>query len=173
MKRTADISDCGRYRYTLTREWDQSRARVLFIMLNPSTADATVDDPTIRRCMGFACGWGFGSLEVVNLSPIRSSDPEEVLRHRTQDDARAYHHNRWTIISAAERAGLIIYAWGAHKAIEKHHLAWYLFDTSNTRNGYRRDHLYAKARVLGTTKTGAPRHPLYLRRDAVPIEWAA
>jgi hypothetical protein len=171
MKRTADISHCGRYRYSLTREWDDARARVLFIMLNPSTADATVDDPTIRRCIGFACGWGFGSLEVVNLSPIRSSDPSEILRRRTWEDGWAYHVNRFAIINAAERAALVIYAWGAHKAVTEHHLDWYLFDTSNLRNGYFRHHLYEKARVIGTTKGGAPRHPLYLRRDAVPVEW--
>lgn len=66
MHRSAVISPCKMYRYLLRRAWDESLPTALFVMLNPSTADAEVDDPTIRRCMGFARSWGMGSIEVVN-----------------------------------------------------------------------------------------------------------
>src|SRR5689334_18589152 len=71
----------GRYRYRLWRQWDPAKPAVAFVMLNPSTADATTDDPTIRRCFGFAQGWGFGRLEVVNLFALRATDPRELARH--------------------------------------------------------------------------------------------
>jgi len=74
---TAALSACGRYRYELTRQWgdDGVRGRVCWIMLNPSTADAEVDDPTIRKCIGFSKRWGFERMVVVNLFAHRSSDP--------------------------------------------------------------------------------------------------
>src|SRR5262249_14212908 len=80
VRRAAVISDCGRYRYSLTRRWgDAAEPRALFVMLNPSTADAEQDDPTIRRCIGFAKAWGMGSLEVVNLYALRATDPAALL----------------------------------------------------------------------------------------------
>ncbi len=71
MKRSAIISDCGRYRYVLTREWGTYPPRALCVMLNPSTADAEVDDATIRSCVRLAKENGHGSLEVVNLLGVR------------------------------------------------------------------------------------------------------
>jgi hypothetical protein len=73
------------YRYSLWRRVGESRRRVLFVMLNPSTADAIVDDPTIRRCMGFARTWGFGELEVCNLFAYRSPCPSALLRPADPD----------------------------------------------------------------------------------------
>lgn len=162
MKRTANVSHCGQYRYSLTREWDDTRARVLFIMLNPSTADASVDDPTIRRCIGFACSWGFGSLEVVNLSPIRSADPAALLRRDVPGDRWAYRTNALEIEHAGERAALIIQAWGANKAVGKLGLGWRMFE--------QRQHLYAIVRRLGSTKDLSPKHPLYVPSAAVPVD---
>jgi hypothetical protein len=75
--RGATLSDCGRYRYRLWRRWADGPT-VLFVMLNPSTADADVDDPTIRRCIGFARSWGAGALEVVNLYAWRATQPAEL-----------------------------------------------------------------------------------------------
>src|SRR5262245_19133112 len=74
------ISPCGLYRYWLTRTWDNSLRRVCWVMLNPSTADAEQDDPTIRRCVGFARSWGAGGIIVVNLFAFRASDPKALLR---------------------------------------------------------------------------------------------
>ena len=74
----ADFSECGRYRYKLWRTWDDIRPVVMFIMLNPSTADATADDPTIRRCIGFARAWGYGGVRVGNLFAWRTPYPQRV-----------------------------------------------------------------------------------------------
>jgi hypothetical protein len=76
VNRGAIISACGKFRYWLTREWDEERDRLLFIMLNPSTADAEEDDPTIRKCVGFAQRLGYGRLLVVNLYAYRATDPK-------------------------------------------------------------------------------------------------
>ena len=107
----AVISQDERHRYSLTRRWGYGPAVCCWIMLNPSTADATTDDPTIRRCLRFTQGWGYDALTVVNLYAWRATDPAD-LRN-------------------AQRAGL----------------------------------LRRPINCLGTTKTGAPRHPLYLRAD--------
>ncbi|MCL6576102.1 DUF1643 domain-containing protein [Kyrpidia sp.] len=73
-----DATIVGPYRYSLTREWDASKPRVVFIMLNPSTADDDQDDNSVKRCIGFAKKWGFGSLEVVNLFAYRTPNPEKL-----------------------------------------------------------------------------------------------
>ncbi len=75
----AIISDCKKYRYQLWRIWDSSKPFVLFIMHNPSTADGTDDDPTIRRCINFAKSWGYGGIYVGNLFPYRATDPKELI----------------------------------------------------------------------------------------------
>ena len=74
----ADFDPTGVYRYSLWREWDARAPAVAFVMLNPSTADAGKDDPTIRRCASFARSWGYGSLEVVNLFAYRASEPKRL-----------------------------------------------------------------------------------------------
>lgn len=81
VKRAASISECGTYRWTLQRRWAAGE-RVCWIMLNPSTADAERDDPTVLRCMAFSRSWGYGGLIVVNLYPFRSSKPAERGVHR-------------------------------------------------------------------------------------------
>ena len=75
IRKTADISDCGAYRYRLTREWSD-KPLLPFVMLNPSDANAEIDDPTIRRCMGFARAWGYGGIVVGNLYAFRTPYPE-------------------------------------------------------------------------------------------------
>ena len=72
----AVISDCGRYRYHLWREWDATLPTVIWILLNPSTADASVPDPTLKKCIGFAKRWGFGSVVVRNLFCLRTPKPK-------------------------------------------------------------------------------------------------
>lgn len=72
------LSDDGTYRYHLWREWDAHRPRVTYVMLNPSVADGLHDDPTIRRCVGFAKAWGFGGIDVLNLYALRATDPREI-----------------------------------------------------------------------------------------------
>ena len=81
MQRDALFSPCGTYRYRLTRRWAEGPA-VAFIMLNPSTADGSVDDPTIRRCIGYGQSWGYGALAVGNLYAFRATEPQELRRAR-------------------------------------------------------------------------------------------
>ena len=79
MRCDAVISECGRYRYSLLREWNAGRPRLCIVMLNPSTADANKDDPTIRRCIGFARRDGYGSIVVVNVAAFRATKPKDML----------------------------------------------------------------------------------------------
>lgn len=155
----AVISDCGRYRYRLTRTWDPSRESLVFVMLNPSTADAAVDDPTIRRCIGFARRDGYGGIIVVNLFAWRATDPADLpsnLPMRMGPDNRRY------VYEAATGRDVIL-AWGSHSA------AWpEVTDPLPERlwlAGAR------SIRCLGFTKSGKPRHPLYVRADQsfVPV----
>ena len=145
-----------RYRYTLHREWNGGDCGVVcWVMLNPSTADAVRDDPTIRRCIGFSRRWGFNSLVVVNLFALRATDPNVLLLDANpvgpgNDDA---------IRHAAQEASLIVAAWGAHPAMVR------------GRRDQRVRDLCAALHCLGTTRGGHPRHPLRLRADTqlVPL----
>jgi hypothetical protein len=141
----ATFSADRRYRYRLWRRWDRTRPVVAFVMLNPSTADARHDDPTIRRCVGFARRWGHGGIEVVNLFAYRATNPRAL---RTVRDPVG-PDNRRHIRGALRRAALVIVAWGAGA------------------DGSLLAELVG-ARCLGLTRAGRPRHPLYLRRDVRP-----
>lgn len=143
MLRGATFSADRRYRYRLWRRWDRSKPVVAFVMLNPSTADARRDDPTIRRCVGFARTWGFGGVEVVNLYAFRATEPR---RLRDVVDPVGPDNERH-VMRAIRRARLVVLAWGAHAEATR------LLSLR-------------RARCLGLTKAGQPRHPLYLRRDS-------
>jgi hypothetical protein len=142
------------WRYTLTREWRTGSGRCLWIMLNPSTADEFVLDPTIRRCVGFARAWGFQSIEVANLFALRSTDPRALYAHADPIG----RDNDYYIEQAATRADRIVCAWGAHGA----HLD----------RGRRVAAVLAcvpkPVVCLGLTKDGHPKHPLYLANDTTP-----
>ncbi|HKY50413.1 MAG TPA: DUF1643 domain-containing protein [Candidatus Limnocylindria bacterium] len=154
MSAGARFSRDRRYRYRLWRRWDRSRPSIAFCMLNPSTADERSDDPTIRRCIGFARAWGYGGVEVVNLFALRATDPRELRRARDPVGER----NDAYLRSAAGRSAAMVVAWGVHGALLAR-------DVRALATLSRRARLLA----LGWTKSGAPRHPLYLRRDARPL----
>ena len=103
-----------RYRYRLWRVWDEAKPRVAFLMLNPSTADEEVLDPTVRRCLGYAQAWGFGSFEVGNIFALRSTDPR-ALRAAADPVGRA---NDAKLISIAARSDLVVCGWGAHGGLQ-------------------------------------------------------
>lgn len=107
---TAILSPCGRYRYALARAWGDTTKRCLFVMLNPSTADAEQDDPTIRRCIGFARDWGYGALDVCNLFAWRSTKPRGLLG---VDDPIGPDNDQ-ILVRVARNASLIVAAWGAN-----------------------------------------------------------
>ena len=140
---SAGFSRCGRYRYWLRREWDSTLPQCAFIGLNPSTADAQTDDPTLRRCMGFAKKWEYGSLLLVNLFSLRATDPAILC---TVSDPVGPATNRWLRRAGAE-SQLLVAAWGNGGR---------LFDraTSVAR-------LIHNVQCLGVTAKGMPRHPLY------------
>lgn len=113
--RGAVISGCGQFRYYLTRHWS-SAPGLVFVMLNPSTADADVDDATIRRCAGFAVAEGFGGIEVVNLFAYRATDPKDLKSAGYQVGPG---NDRWielAAISARDGGGALCVAWGANAA---------------------------------------------------------
>ena len=151
MKGQAGFSRCGRYRYWLRRSWDSSRPQCAFVGLNPSTADATSDDPTLRRCIDFAQRWGCGSLLLVNLFSLRATDPRELLG---VDDPIGPRTNLW-LRRAKRESQLIIAAWGNGGA---------LHDRGDTVAN-----LLGDARCLGITATGMPRHPLYCPKTTSPV----
>lgn len=149
---TANISPCGRYRYTLRRVWDAALPEVSFIMLNPSTADAETDDPTIRRVVGFARSWGFGSVSVFNLFALRATDPSELFRTvKAQEETGGPENDRVLASIPADR--VVVAAWGT----------W--AEEFTARERYVRDMFKGRLRCLGLTKDGHPRHPLYVRAD--------
>jgi hypothetical protein len=139
----AFISRCGRYRYALWRRWAPG-AQVLFVMLNPSTADQQKDDPTIRRCIGFAVSWGYGALAVGNLFAFRTPSPS-ILRQAAHPVGRA--NDRWLRRLAAE-SSRVIAAWGNQGSFlgRDAQVCGFLGP------------LYA----LSVTQQGQPRHPLYV-----------
>lgn len=159
IKKTAILSDCRRYRYTLTREWDETRPRVCWVMLNPSTADADVDDPTIRKCMKFSQRLGYGGLIVVNLYAFRATDPDDL---HDADEPVGKDNVEYIERALAQTCGAIA-AWG--EGIPK------------IRGGMKLciDRLfewgYTRWSCFGVNKSGMPKHPLYIRDDAPLIEW--
>ncbi len=157
--RGAVLSDDLRYRYSLWRTWDATKPAVLFVMLNPSTADADVDDPTIRRCIGFARRWGYGGIYVWNLYGYRATDPAEL---DAADDpiGRENEDHLWEILQDGN-VGRIIAAWGAKPGRGR-----YVHREISVRYGPLYDR---EVHALGLTKDGHPRHPLYVRGDVEPV----
>ena len=147
---TATFSEDRVYRYALTRTWDPGKRRACFIMLNPSTADAEQLDPTVRRCLGFAQSWNCGSLLVLNIFALRSTDPKALYQHDDpvgpDNDAVIEHELR-------NHKGPVVCAWGAHGQL-------YARGLEVTR---RLRSWGISPLCLGRTQSGEPKHPLYVR----------
>jgi len=150
----ATISDCGLYRYSLSRRWGPGRLVAAFVMLNPSTADASKDDPTIRRCVGFARSWGYDGIEVVNLFALRSPNPEDLIDSMEAGVDPVGPENDRIIDFVAGRSAKLIAAWGAHPFAKTR--AQKFLDIRG---------VGSIVECLGVTKDGSPRHPLYVRAD--------
>ena len=156
MNRDAILSECGTYRYLLQRSWDVRLQAVCFIMLNPSTADATQDDPTIRRCIGFAQRLGFGQLEVVNLFALRATQPAALKVHVDPIGPE----NDEQIIAAAKVCHMTICAWGSHGSLKARNGVVLKMLRSNN----------IQPHALRLSKHGHPSHPLYLPYELQPIQ---
>jgi len=154
MNKSAVLSACEKYRYRLGRTWDAAGRLVAFIMLNPSTADADLDDPTIRRCIGFARAWGYGGLVVGNLFALRATDPKAL----KTTPAPIGPDNDTHLRAIASECAEVVCAWGRHGTL------------------YGRDRSVLRlltdsgAPLHRLSKPGAeyPMHPLYLPADLRP-----
>lgn len=154
---TATFSPCRTWRYALTRTWNPDLAATVWIMLNPSTADAFQLDPTIRRCVAFAKQWNTGGVVVLNLFGLRSTQPAAL---RAVDDPVGPDND--DMIAREAVGGRVVCAWGVHGRL------------------YSRDRRVAallhnngvQPWCLGTTKDGQPKHPLYVPGDTQPVEYS-
>ncbi|KAF3884083.1 DUF1643 domain-containing protein [Tolypothrix bouteillei VB521301_2] len=153
MKKSATIE--GNYRYLLRREWDDNAGQTTFVMLNPSTADASQDDRTLCRCIHFARFWGYGSVEVVNLFAYRATKPRDLFQVTDPVGSK----NNSYLQAATERAALVIVAWGIHGSfLNRDRVVLSLISACQS--------LYC----LGQTKAGHPRHPLYIKNSVYPMQ---
>lgn len=148
MVTTACMSPCRRYRYRLERSWAKGRL-LPFVMLNPSTADETADDPTIRRCMGFARREGYVGIVVANLYAFRASTPASLWKAA---DPYGEENDAALVRIAQEAGGPVVCGWGAHGG-------------KSNRSVHLMQQAGADLVCLGKTKGGQPRHPLYVRAD--------
>lgn len=154
------LSACGLYRYKLGRTWNPSVRPAAFVMLNPSVADAERDDPTIRRCIGFARSWGCGGIVVVNLFALRATDPLDLY---CAADAIGPDNDRH-ILEAVRDCSAIVAAWGVHGAFRDRE--------ADVRRLLADAELAVPVVCLGKTQAGFPRHPLYVKADAALIPLA-
>lgn len=155
---SADIQ--GEYRYGLYRAWEPTpHRRVLFIMLNPSTADGLKDDPTIRRCVAFAKAWGFGGMEIGNVCALRATDPSALEEHPDPVGPQ----NGYALDFMLRGCGTVVCAWGASGGYIAARAKASL--VSQLRQ---RDRAYFH---LGLTREGHPKHPLYLPRSVELQPW--
>jgi len=157
-ERSAVISNDGLYRYRLDRRW-ASGPTVAWVMLNPSTADADADDPTLRRISAFSRGWGFGRLIVANLYALRTTDPAQLW---TATDPVGPDNGAH--IAGAVSCHEVVAAWGVNAKPGR---------VAEVLAVIGRQPGAGRVRALGTTKSGAPKHPLYLRGDLTPQPWVA
>lgn len=148
----ATFSPCRTHRYTLGRRWSD-QPLVMFIGLNPSTADENIDDPTVRRCITYAKDWGYGGLLMTNIFAYRSTDPKGLLG--CEDPVGS--DNDKALLECYQQAGIAIAAWGVHGTL--------LGRDSHVKT------LLPKLHYLKLTKDGHPGHPLYLPKTLKPILW--
>ncbi len=153
----ASFSDCLRYRWTLWRSWGVGKL-VNFVMLNPSTANATDNDPTVERCERRAVEWGYGGLIVTNLFAFRATDPRDM---RAQADPVGTENDA-AIIESACQSEIVVCAWGNHGSFTERSLQVKTFLRRRFPN---------KLHVLRISKTGEPAHPLYLPYNLKPQVW--
>lgn len=146
--KTAMLSECGTWRYRLDRAWNRGQNNCVWVCLNPSTADAEVDDPTVRKITGFSARFGYGSFTLLNVLALRATHPKDLLKHF---NPRGPDNEPWRIAKLVKELSPdpAIIAWG------------------NIHRRFHRDALdivraLGIARCLGYTKDGEPRHPLML-----------
>lgn len=143
VKNTAKLSKCRRYRYALWRTWDQSKPYIMFICLNPSTADETTDDPTLTRCITYAKSWGYGGVCMANLFAFRATAPADM---KAAKNPIGSQNDRW-LEKLAHEAERVVAAWGN--------------DGGHSGRSRQVRGLIPNMYCLKINKTGEPAHPLY------------
>jgi hypothetical protein len=150
----AHFSRCRTFRYALWRRWAPAGPWVMLVGLNPSTADARRNDPTIRRCIGFARDWGYGGVWVLNLFAFRATDPRDL---KAASDPIGPRNDAW-LRRIAGRCERVVAAWGNHGR---------LLDRSEAVRAM----LGARLSVIRLNAGGEPAHPLYLPKTLRPVDW--
>lgn len=148
---SALMDETGKYRLELSRIWDSAEKNIrmiLFIMLNPSTADALVNDPTVRRCMNFAQSWGYGGLYIGNLFAYRSTDPAELIRLSRAGFDAVHENNDSHLRRMQKDSETTVFAWGNEGRLQ-------MRDTEIIDK-------FPGAFCLGKNQNGTPKHPLYV-----------
>jgi len=148
VNRDAFFSGDRKYRYRLTRVWDEAKPSLTFVMLNPSTANEETDDPTIRRCIALAKAWGYGRIHVVNLYALVSTNPAKLL---SEPDSIGGVTNDYLECTDTDK---VIVAWGNHGANNQGRVDSVLKILTRFKDVY----------CLGKNKNGQPKHPLYVRK---------
>jgi len=151
LKNTAKLSECRKYRFALWRTWDDSKPYVMFVGLNPSTADETSDDPTLTRCINYAKSWGFGGVCMANIFAYRATKPNDM---KAAVDPIGSENNEW-LEKLSNDAGLVVAAWGN--------------DGSHLARSEQVKGILPKLHCLKLNKTGEPVHPLYQKADIKPV----
>lgn len=162
----AILSPCGTYRYELRRTWHESSTKLIIIGLNPSTADATNDDPTIRKCVGFAKRWKFGGIIMLNLFAYRAAYPKllKVMLERRKFDIVGPDNDETILGVTGLPNTKILCAWGTHGVLSGRGAE--VLETLRSMSGRAR-----RINHLGLTKGGYPKHPLYLPYTTRLQEW--
>jgi len=155
---SVSLSHCERYRYHLARWWGPGDQHILWVMLNPSTADERRPDPTVARCLDYSARWGFSHVHVCNLFALRTTDPRKLYVSKAPEGPRNDDVLSTTSQAVMSSGGWQIAAWGAHGALRGRGRAVAQMLAS-----------YGELRCLTVTKGGHPGHPLYLRRDVEPF----
>lgn len=153
MKKSAMFSPCRNYRYTLWRWWDTlfQHGYVMFVGLNPSTADEVNDDNTVRRCIGYAKAWGYSGLCMMNLFAFRARFPKDMKAVKSPVGP----DNDRLLIDLSKDAKIVVAAWGN--------------DGSYMERGERVKTIIPRLHCLRLTKSGHPWHPLYLPKNLEPV----
>jgi hypothetical protein len=164
MKRSAELSECGRFRFSLSREWS-AMPRCAWLMLNPSTADADTDDATIREIVKRADAWGYGAVDVVNVIPFRATEPADMWRWHASldvsDRVDVITSNTSHIAAVAAEAAMRLVGFGADAAVRAPTMVRHALD-------YFRDGAFC----LGTNSKGWPLHPLASGKLRIPANTA-
>ncbi len=143
------------HRYVLWRRWTDSRRMIAFIGLNPSTADEVRNDPTVTRCINYAKAWGYGGMYMLNAFAFRATDP----RNMKRCDYPVGPHNDGFILDYVRRAKAVVVCWGVHGAFQGRSAA-----LARLLRG-------VPVCCFGVTKSGEPKHPLYLSKTTKTIPW--